>query len=556
MATFIGSGIKKLDMYGIPIKLRIQKEEVSKTFLGGLLTIGTVLALFYITFIKSFMLVHKLNPSVTIEDSLYTKRPFFNLTKYTFPIAFGIQDCNQVFYPIPSRYFDFDVLMNKVYNVNGSNFETYYETENCTIANFPLLESANLSALGLERFKCVKDQNIEIGGAYDGDIVEYLVIRLKLCVGKPFCAPMEEIIDFFKKRDSPLSWNIYYQNSLINNQIYKKPVQYYIQNLWKNLRFGTYKMMDVYVKEERVETDKDPMFDFETESQSSIMYDYHNYDEEDMLTNNAIMDINIYASDHLRIHRRSYIKIQEIFYNVGGLAKTLKFFGYILTYFFSTFQKNQIILNRIFDFEDEDYERSEEKRERENYPSNSFNKAKNTRKSKINSDETEFFSDNSKISKDHLIEVKEYKEKGKKMELKFSSCEIINWMCCFSPCRSKTLKNKLALYEKSKTYLDVFLDIAVITHKLIEFEKFKKVIFTEEQFILFKHSSKSHCSLSENRDSILPHVVGDAGYSTPFSTQDEVVDQLIIKYLERVKENDNTLTPVDRKLVNLLSKSS
>jgi hypothetical protein len=95
--------------------------------------------------------------------------------------------------------------------------------------------------------------------------------------------------------------------------------------------------------------------------------------------------------------------------------------------------------------------------------------------------------------------IRNIESKNKNHELKFTFYEVFLAFCCFDYCNKAKLISKKKLYTKSKFAIDNYMDITYIIQKLEEFEKFKIVMLTTQQYALFNFISKEMISLDENK---------------------------------------------------------
>jgi hypothetical protein len=367
MLSIALKSIKKCDIFGENIQLNIKGHNRTHTVLGGILTLMTCIMLAAAAWSMGNDLIYKGNPNTNMEDQLYFDRPFYELNKTSFPLSFCFQDYNQLTFNIP-KYFAFEVLDVKTYNKNSTTVTSYYEWENCTFDHFPKFEPSYLTTAGVGKYLCLKNQNITIGGYWDNDFIQYSVFRIRLCSNKTdsvTCAPKEEIEDWINSR--PIAFNVYFQNAIINTQNYTHPTQRYIHVLYKNIKLSSSKVMNVFIKGQEIVTDDGILFEV-PRYDSSYSYDTSDVDDSDAIEE-SLMDINLFVSNHKPFYNRSYLKIQQLLADLGGLKDMLFVIAILLSTYFSQIKLNRTIFNKVFDFE---LEKRREKLRR----SNSMNKMK------------------------------------------------------------------------------------------------------------------------------------------------------------------------------------
>lgn len=287
----------------------------------------------FATWITGNDIFYKNDPTINMENQVLKQRPTYHLDKENFPLAIAVQDETQKVYDYP-QYFRMEVINTIVFNSNSSSVVSMYEMEKCTNQNFPRLSDEYLNTAGISNYFCIKNQNFTIGGYWDNSYIQYLIFRLRICnniTDNNICAPMEEIHEFFNTRI--LVWQIYFQDSIINTKNYLEPTQNYILTQYKLLKQSSYKMVNLYIKKQEIQTDVGWIFE-EIKTENSYAFDYIDYDDSDSSIH-SLVDYYLYVSNQNIIYRRKYVKIHTIFANIGGLSKALMIIFKILSFYFS-----------------------------------------------------------------------------------------------------------------------------------------------------------------------------------------------------------------------------
>jgi len=84
--------VKKIDIFGDGIHLKINKLDKAKTIIGGFLTILLSIASLTILLIMAWDIFKKEKPSVTLESKIIPNRPNMTLDSYSCPISLIVQD--------------------------------------------------------------------------------------------------------------------------------------------------------------------------------------------------------------------------------------------------------------------------------------------------------------------------------------------------------------------------------------------------------------------------------------------------------------------------------
>jgi hypothetical protein len=339
--------LKYCDLFGEGVMLNVKGENKIKTIFGACLTIITAGLLAGATWLMGKDMVYKEQPFTSIQEVLYTYRPFYNLDRDTFPIAFCVQRYDQTVWDI-KKYFRMEVLNWKAFNPNTSSLYYTYEYENCTREHFPKLDADYLSTANVKNYYCLKNQNITIGGYWDNEFVQYAIFRVRRCnnITDGGCAPAEEIDLFFK--DHMTAFNLYVQQTVIDPRNLTNPEQIYLLNLFKNIKITVRKSFDIYIRDQELFSDEGFIFEHRT-PYYSLAYDSSDQDETNP-SSESIMDINLFVSHHKLNYYRSYIKIQTVLANFGGISDALFLIISMVAVYFCQNHLHQKLMNKIFDF--------------------------------------------------------------------------------------------------------------------------------------------------------------------------------------------------------------
>src|SRR4051794_38985838 len=82
----------RLDIFGEPISLKMNKETTAKTFFGGVTTIMLAISLVVCFWLFFKSIIYKSNPSISVEHQVFDSNPNVTFDTHTLPIAFGLTD--------------------------------------------------------------------------------------------------------------------------------------------------------------------------------------------------------------------------------------------------------------------------------------------------------------------------------------------------------------------------------------------------------------------------------------------------------------------------------
>lgn len=579
------SAITSVDIFGQGIHLNINSNTVSKTFFGGLLSINMIFLLLAFLYYNSLDTLYKLNPQISIEQIINENKTDMILNNKTFPISFSLTDSsNAKIYN--SKYFTINMNYISQGGPSGTE-ETNFNLTLCRIDHFPNIPEDKFYDQMLDKNLCIDKQNISLYGSWNwlssSNYMKYLKFSVSICTGKKECAPYEEIKEYINSNE--LYWNVFYQNTNIDQQNAKKPISFNIVNYYRSIKFDAFKTTEIYLRKQILRSEEGFILP-EMKTYEFISYDYVWTDFSSLDKKNTLVEFSIFASQNTFIYTRIYQKIQAAIANTGGLANVFKECFIIICYIFSIIKRDEIILNKIFDFElfpetknlksnntnlkfenlslikhtktNRTFIKCENPKTNldpvlytnTNYENpktnNSFPTEKNNLKleKKIIDDNTIKYDISHKARK----KLSSLETRNKKYQLTFSFKEIICAFILCERCKSIQIKNKKKLYTKSQYAIDQFLDISFIIQKLEEFNKLKIVLLDPQQIALFDFISKEIISLDDER--IENH---DMTRIKKFNRDKEKLAQMILKYKNNLKNKLSEPTATDRKLFGLLN---
>jgi hypothetical protein len=339
--------ITSIDQFGQGIELRIDKLVKSKTFFGGLLTILMQILLFLMFYFSAQDIFYHTNPRISIEQKINQELPEILMDRFSFPISFSLT-YNGNFALYKPKYFNYYISLRYGETTAEKLKEEFLNFTNCKKEFFPLVTQQAYDKLNMDQNLCVPGQNISMSGGWRSHYINYMSLRISICTGEPHCAPYDEIVDYLKT--NTFFWNIYYMHTNVNPQNFTSPIAYNIFNYYKLIKLGSYKMTEIYIRSQTLRSDDG--FMFQTYKYiDTLAFDYDVNDDSAINDTFTLVDFQFYVSPNTFIYHRKYMKIQEVLANVGGLANLLKILFVLSCYIFSVVKRDEIILNKIFEFD-------------------------------------------------------------------------------------------------------------------------------------------------------------------------------------------------------------
>lgn len=529
------SFIRQFDIFGTSVNWNVKKQVQTRSLFGSFLTASFFGILGYISWISGNDMIYKSSPNVRIENLAFPSRPILNLNADTFPVAITCQDYSQKSFLDP-RFFRIEAYHYTVYNANSTTIPRKLELENCEASHFPNFDSDYLTKSGMFNYLCIKNQDVNLGGYWDDLNIQYLAITASICVNRTSednCAPTEDITNLLNTNPTSITLAIYVQNWIINTLNYEKPLSSFMLALYKNMFLGKNKLYTVSIREDEISTDDDIIFN-ELTTQKAVTYDSADYDDSPGNFYTPLVEIDILVANHKLVYHRRYLKVLDVFANLGGLSKFFFTVCYVLVYHVSQMQINLMLLNELYE-----YNLGQSHKSNTKHNSLNSNSAQIIRASNFVNNNTQLSASNRKSIADELSEIN-----PKKLKLKFGAADYFFLVPGFSRCTKEIAKLKWGLYEKTKSQLTERLDVSHLLLKIQEFSKLKEVILSKEQLVIFNYIAKEQLGTS---------VITDKKDEEIIIGQPKIPDQL--RTAERfLNSSDNSGQPtgIDLKLITLL----
>jgi hypothetical protein len=343
----LSSIITYIDLFGQGINLLIDKKEKSKTIFGGLLTMIMLILLFFMFFFSAQDVLYHTNPQISLEQQINSNMSALFLDKNTMPISISLT-LNGNFALYKPEYFNYYFSVRYGETTAESLTEHFYNLTQCRKELFPRVTQEAYDKLNMNQNLCIDGQNVTLSGGWSDKNISYLSIRIAICTDSKNCAKYEEIVDYINS--NTFNWNLYYMNANVNPQNYLSPISYNIVNYYKLIKLGSYKMTELYIRPQTLKSDTGFLFESNIYT-DTVAFDYDNYDDSSIDDSQTLVDFQIYLSPNKVIYHRNYRKIQEVLASVGGLANILRIAFLIICYIFSIVKRNEMILNKIFEFD-------------------------------------------------------------------------------------------------------------------------------------------------------------------------------------------------------------
>ncbi|CAD8161635.1 unnamed protein product [Paramecium pentaurelia] len=548
----LAQGISKLDIFGQTITLKMNKDNYYKTFFGGVVSIllFLIIIMFFSSSIKSFFSKETLITTVLTNFEEIPSSSIINDDT----ILFAIQIDQENFLSRP--FFDIEVLqVSETRQTNGSKIreEQQIQLVPCTLERFTKIfeqQNKNISEtyaeLNIDNFLCFKkNATFILEGTHSSQKFSYLKISIKKCNQTQKCASQDER-DAEVKLNGSFKIKLYTVNKILNPY---NPSENYLQTYIDDSFYFNFlpsiisKSANLFLKQFQVESDQSltPFQSITKEKfyildQSEIRERVEFYKEGNL----EVASIFLRKSPYKTQIYRSYLKIDNLLSNLGGMQQILFFFLGLLLAFYNRFQLLIELANKLYEFM---LVEKQAKRMHENNlnlvnqliterqyldsktsecdakiqllnPSQINQKENNTklkfedqqqiifkakRQAKYAKKSIKFYDEESKKAyRSHISNGLEYFQsqinrlirRAKPIKLSFQL--LLNYVSCSILFRNK---RKIILMNKAMNQLSSQIDLFNILTKLNEIDKLKEVLLTSDQQLLFDFTPKPIISL-------------------------------------------------------------
>ena len=311
---------------------------------------------FFITLLVE--LVRKNKPTVNHVSLQQSKGPNGTLNSEDLIVSFGLLDQNYRFFNDPT-YLTFEATY-EVDTIENGEF-VYRNTKmnqiNCTEINLNRYEKYGYQDIflsnNLNDYYCYDktdiDDKIIIGGIFGSEFYGCIHAILKKCQNSSdsdiICKSEEEI----NEKINGFWFEMFFLDHFVDIYNYSSPIQTFSNSLYSMVTPDFYKSLHVYYNGVTVNTDRGVLFDRYKE-ETSFKYEKMNFDLIGNKDNGDLIEFILISSFTEEIYNRSYIKIQDLFSNVGGILSGMSLAGIIILSFFEQKRYEIELIKSLFHF--------------------------------------------------------------------------------------------------------------------------------------------------------------------------------------------------------------
>ena len=346
------------DIYSKPIGFFYRDKERIGTVFGFSLTI--LYLIICLTLFTFYTLTTIKKSDMKVHDSfLYQKEdPEMKINSSFFYFAFGVENYLTGY----TRFIDETIYYPKVEYVNKIKDGSIFKTIERKALNFDRCKSEkfgkdyeDLLVNGeLNNSYCINDLNLTLSGNFKFDKLSYIRINIHPCVNNSdnnyHCKP-KEIIDEFL---SGTFISILAKDIGLEPSNYSHPVIPQFQDIYSTIDKSYFRDFVVFYGITEIQTDKGLFYEqihkeryinLMKTTQGIYYQELNNYYKGD-----SMCEVQIRMSDDIRIQKRSYRKMSEVFAITGGYMQLISTIFSIITFLSNKIDHEVRLVNSIFNF--------------------------------------------------------------------------------------------------------------------------------------------------------------------------------------------------------------
>lgn len=345
------------DIYSKRIGFYFNNSEKIGSYYGLCLTILYVISSLILFLVLLLRSIQKKEMKVSDSTIFSIETPNIDVNPTSIYFAFGLED------PITSnRFVDETIYFPKIIYFDREKIKGEFQTVNRREMDFEVCKEEgfgpdyqNLLLKGeLSNSYCLKDYNLTLSGGYKYNRMSYFRIRLYPCVNTTennnHCKSPDIIDNYFKGG----YFSILTKDIGLNPSNYTYPTLAILQDLYTTIDKQIYKDYILYYGITEVQTDTGIFFesietkrflDFRKETETINFRD-----ESEFYEGKAVCTIAFRLDDIIKIQKRSYIKLKEVFSSTGGYMQLISTIFSLISFIANKLIPELKIMNGIFKF--------------------------------------------------------------------------------------------------------------------------------------------------------------------------------------------------------------
>lgn len=343
--------LKKADFVGQAITLFTNKQTIYQTILGGLLSILVCLLTLGAGIFFALELWQRNNPIVNTSTEINAIPNPLQLDKIKWDFFFGVEDSHHVLYIDPTIY----TIKGLIYtNHNNTVSSSEYNIEPCNDQSFSTELFPTFKQYYYNGAWCVsknQTQTLQMNRLWGQEGFSFIEVSVWPCRNGSSlnpgvtCAPQEKINSMLNIATFAVYTTVYYFQS----RNFESPYLLSIFNDFYSVSMKALSYIVIFLGHSKTVSDIGWLFQDNLTISSYYLDRVKTNFYVEPEASGRFLIFQFQLSNLLNSNSRSYLKIQQLAAQVGGVANILYIAGIVLNYFMSHFYLKEYLVNLYFD---------------------------------------------------------------------------------------------------------------------------------------------------------------------------------------------------------------
>lgn len=368
--------ISKADVFGSSFNFPVNGKTVYRTALGGCLTALSFVLMCVVTFLFGQDFFYKKNPTTLTNFGLSKdgEVPYVPITTSNFTVMYKFSDPTKplitkeetIFYPAIS----FEIFSTKKSKEMTIEKRTFPEPVNC--ATTKAVDNPYLTGYDLSYWMCIDWEQVTkdvgeqafLGGQWENDRLAFLKLNFQTC---PFnfktgknenenCSSFSQVQDRLNKQQQMINYVI--PDYTYDSTNYEEPIKVAYKYNWLKATSSIYISRQNDFTKVTLKDDIGWIFEdikeYEAVHKEQVIDQFNYFGPNDFTINKnqRFLTMTFYFLQEELIHSRSFVKIQQLVANVGGILKFILVVFQFLNGKISETERDFELVDRLFEVQD------------------------------------------------------------------------------------------------------------------------------------------------------------------------------------------------------------
>lgn len=173
----------------------------------------------------------------------------------------------------------------------------------------------------LKELYCIENLNTDIYGYFTSNSTQILSFSVSACDinTNPNCASESELKTFVNSH----YFSIYYMNSIVDINNISNPIKKKLGYTYSYLNYAQLSETNLFYKKLLIESDDGVVFENKVTNEDIMISRLTNINGVRLDDEGSFSNINVYLLNDYSYYKRNYIKLQNVFADLGGIIKCL-----------------------------------------------------------------------------------------------------------------------------------------------------------------------------------------------------------------------------------------